>query len=347
MRFLIFGDLQASDGHERCFHDPTIPLQRWRVNQTLDLLARLYKDHGCHGLIDLGDTTDDRQAIPIPTIHAVLKPLERFKGGHNIKLMGNHEQWLKSTSVHPGVMYSHIFKVVENAEVLKFGDVAFACVSYIDDHELLEKSIKEVVAKARKSCTKVVLLGHFSMAGASAHGMTLDDGLDTEDIPKIDMGFLGHIHKHQEIRKGLFYVGSPFQQDFGETNEKKYVAILDTDSMSVEWIDTGMPQYRRMNLEQFKASVREDQEDRYEVRLASFEESKKFYEHPLSNRAIPQYDYIQSSPNQSAVETERKVVQFDVKSLMTAYVDTNPPKEKGLQLESEELIDFGNELIAQ
>jgi hypothetical protein len=55
----------------------------------------------------LGDTTDDRQAIPIPTIHAVLKPLERFKGGHNIKLMGNHEQWLKSPSSRRYV-FSHL-----------------------------------------------------------------------------------------------------------------------------------------------------------------------------------------------------------------------------------------------
>ena len=347
MKFLIFGDLQASDGHERCFNDTTVPLQRWRVNQTLELLTRLYKEHRCSGLIDLGDTTDDRQAIPIPTIHAVLNPLEAFKGGNNIKLMGNHEQWLKSTSVHPGVMYSHIFKVVENAEVLRFGDVAFACVSYIDDQTALKDAIKDVVIKARRSSQKVVFLGHFSLAGASAHGMRLDDGLSIEDVPKIDVGFLGHIHKHQEIRKGLFYVGSPFQQDFGETNETKYVAVLDTDTMTVEWIDTGLPKYRRSNLEQFKASVREDSEDRYEVRLASFEESKEFYAHPLSNRAVPLYDYIQSSPAQSTVEATRGPVQFDVKSLMQAYVEVNPPKDKGLQLDAEELIQFGNELIGQ
>jgi hypothetical protein len=347
MKFLIFGDLQASDGHERCFHDPTVPLQRWRVDQTLKLLSQLYKEHKCDGLIDLGDTTDDRQAIPIPTIHAVLRPLEAFKGGHNIKLIGNHEQWLKSTEVHPGVMYSHVFHVVENAKVVRFGDVAFACVSYIDDQTTLKNAIKDVLEKAGKCCKKVVFLGHFSLAGASAHGMRLDDGLDPSDFPMVGLGFLGHIHKHQEIKKGLFYVGSPFQQDFGETNETKYVAILDTDSMGVEWIDTGLPKYRRSTLEQFKASVKEDSEDRYEVRLASFEESKDFYTHPLSNRAIPTYDYIQSNPGQSVVESTRGPIQFDVQSLMLAYVETNQPKAKGIELGEDELISFGNELIGR
>lgn len=345
MKFLIFGDLQASDGHERCFHDPTLPLQRWRVAKTLELLTHLYRERGCSGLIDLGDTTDDRQAIPIPTIHAVLSPLEAFKGGHNIKLVGNHEQWLKSTAVHPGIMYSHVFDVIENCGVRVVGDVAFACVSYIDDQAALREAINDTIRQARESSHKVIFLGHFSLAGASAHGMRLNDGLPIDDVPVIDIGFLGHIHKHQEIRKGLFYVGSPFQQDFGETNENKYVAILDTNTLHVEWIDTSLPRYRRVNLKQFKDEVQEDSEDRFEVRLASFNESEEFYTNPLSNRAVPIYDYVQSSLAQS--RDTPMPTQFDVQSLMQAYVEANPAKDKGLPLGPDELIQFGNELIAQ
>jgi DNA repair exonuclease SbcCD nuclease subunit len=350
MRFLIYGDLQASDGHERCFNDPTMPLQRWRVNKTMDFLKETYDTHKCDGLIDLGDTTDDRQAIPIPTIHSVLTPLSSFKG-HNIKLMGNHEQWLRSTEVDPGVMYSNIFKVVKSHEVIDFTncEAVFACVSYIDNEEELKKAIVDTVKKAHSKAKgrKVILLGHFAVQGAVAHGLALKDGLANEEIPKVDGAFLGHIHKFQEFKPGHFYVGSPFQQDFGEMNETKYVIVFDTETGQSHQIDTKMPQYRRQTLEQFEATVREESEDRFEVRMKSFEEAQRFYGHSLSHRAVPVYDYVESATNRPNVDKDRKEIVFDVQSLMKAYLENNPPSKKGIDIQEEDLLSFGTELMAK
>jgi|APGre2960657373_1045057.scaffolds.fasta_scaffold03011_2 DNA repair exonuclease SbcCD nuclease subunit len=350
MRFLIYGDLQASDGHERCFNDPTMPLQRWRVNRIMDFLKETYDTYECDGLIDLGDTTDDRQAIPIPTIHSVLTPLSSFKG-KNIKLMGNHEQWLRSTEVHPGVMYNNIFKVVKSHEVIDFPgcEAVFACVSYIDNEEDLKKAIIETVKKAHSAAgnRKVILLGHFTVEGAITHGLALKEGITNEEIPKVDSAFLGHIHKFQEFKPRHFYVGSPFQQNFGEINETKYVVVLDTQSGKAELIDTKMPQYRRHTLDQFEATVREESEDRFEVKMKSFEEAQRFYGHPLSHRAVPVYDYIESATNKPNVETSQKEIVFDVHNLMKAYLENNPPSKKGIDIPQEDLLTFGQELMAQ
>jgi hypothetical protein len=349
MRFLIYGDLQAADGHERCFNDPSMPLQRWRVNTFMEFLKETYKKYGCDGLIDLGDTTDDRQAIPIPTIHSVLTPLSSFASKLNIKLMGNHEQWLRSTEVHPGVMYDGIFKVIKSHGVVNFGSEAvFACVSYIDNEDELKKTLVETIKRAKDVAgnhRKVILLGHFSIQGAMAHGMALKDGLAVDDIPKVDAAFLGHIHKFQQFKPNHFYVGSPFQQDFGELNETKYVVILDTETGKVELVDTKMPQYHRQSLDQFEATVRADSEDRFEVKLKSFEEAQRFYGHPLSHRAIPVYDYIESAPGKSNVETVQNDVVFDVQSLMKAYIQNNPPDKKGIQVMEDDLLAFGQELM--
>ncbi len=349
MRFLIYGDLQAADGHERCFNDPSMPLQRWRVNTFMEFLRETYLSKDCQGLIDLGDTTDDRQAIPIPTIHSVLTPLSKFQG-HNIKLIGNHEQWLRSTEVHPGVMYSGIFTVVKSHEVIDIPgcSAVFACVSYIDNEEELKKTVTETIKAARSVAgkRKVILLGHFSVQGAMAHGMALQDGLVNEDIPKVDAAFLGHIHKFQEFKPKHFYVGSPFQQDFGEINETKYVMVLDTETGRVEPVDTVMPKYHRQTLDQFEATVRAESEDRFEVKLKSFEEAQRFYGHPLSHRAIPVYDYVESAPNQPNVESVHREIVFDVHSLMKAYVENNPPAKKGIDIPDEDLLSFGQDLMS-
>lgn len=349
MRFLIYGDLQAADGHERCFNDLSMPLQRWRVNTFMEFLKETYRKYDCDGLIDLGDTTDDRQAIPIPTIHSVLTPLSTFALKLNIKLMGNHEQWLRSTEVHPGVMYDSIFKVIKSHGVVNFGSEAvFACVSYIDNEDELKKTLVETIKRAKDVAgkhRKVILLGHFSIQGAMAHGMALKDGLAVDDIPEVDAAFLGHIHKFQQFKPNHFYVGSPFQQDFGELNETKYVMVLDTETGKAEAIDTKMPQYHRQSLEQFEATVRQELEDRFEVRLKSFEEAQRFYSNPLCHRAIPVYDYIESAPGQANVETVQKDVTFDVKSLMKSYIKNNPPDKKGIQVIEEDLLAFGQELM--
>jgi hypothetical protein len=40
------------------------------------VLREIYVEHGCDGLVDLGDTTDDRSSIPVPTIDALIsKPV--------------------------------------------------------------------------------------------------------------------------------------------------------------------------------------------------------------------------------------------------------------------------------
>jgi hypothetical protein len=346
MKFLVFSDLQASDGsHERCFKDPTVPLQRWRVETTLELLQKIYKEHQCDGLIDLGDTTDDRQAIPIPTIHSILSRLSYFSGGANVKLVGNHEQWLKSTNVHPGIMYSGVFQVVEKSDVIEFVGcpVVFACVSHIDDIDELQREVSSVLKRAATKNKPVVLLGHMTVNGCTAHGMTIDGGICKASIEKPDLCLLGHIHKHQRVSNNTYYIGSPFQQNYGESTEDKFVAILDTTRLTLKWIETRLPRYYRCTLAEFEKSVLEDSEDRYQVQIKSPEEATRFYAHPLSARAHPLYEY--ASQAEVVVEGETPVDDgFTLDGLLKDYVAKYSPTSAGLQIQGEDLIQTGLEL---
>jgi len=110
MKLLVFGDLQACENSEHCFHDPSKPLQIFRVEKLLQLLADIKGAEPVDGLVDLGDTTDDRSSISIRTLQTVIPGLSTFKDtqAHNIKLIGNHEQSFKSVRVHPGLSLIHI-----------------------------------------------------------------------------------------------------------------------------------------------------------------------------------------------------------------------------------------------
>jgi len=61
--------------------------------------------------------------------------------------------------------------------------------------------------------------------------------------------FSGHFHKFQE-NKNIVYVGSPFQQNFGETGEEKGFVVLETDDLSWTFEKYKFaPVYKKENIE--------------------------------------------------------------------------------------------------
>lgn len=300
MKALVYSDLQATESSVNCFCDPLCNLQRWRVNRFYKKLHRIYREHGCSALWDLGDTTDDRTAVSIPTLQAVLSSLASFPGPKdNIKLIGNHEQWIKNAQIHTGHIYEAFFEVVcaESVCVHKTGNTHVVCCPFpADENEF----IKEL--KAIEGDRSTILLGHFQVKGCSMNSGPALSGVPKDLLSKFGLVLLGHIHKPQSLSTRIHYVGSPFQQNFGEANENKRVGIVDTDSLEVVWVPIdNMPQYAEVDLDAFKRMVNENSEDRFKVILSTPEEAAEFYAHPLSPRgeAIIAYIHAEESVPQS------------------------------------------------
>lgn len=154
--------------------------------------------------------------------------------------------------------------------------------------------------------------------------------------------FLGHVHKPQTLFENAYYIGSPFQQNFGESGEQKRVAIYDTESDVVEWVEVDfLPKYREVSFEIWEAEVNEQSEDRYKVILANQDETEEFYAHPLSGRAIPTYAYQLQEEHQDSSEN----VAVDTESILKTYVDRHPPSATGLLIDEDELYSIGLSIV--
>ncbi len=341
MRALVYADLQATDGHERCFTDPTRPLQLYRIDRLFGELKRIYKEHRCDALWDLGDTTDDRAAIPVPVIDVVCDHLEDFHGKWNLKLVGNHEQFLRDTKVHAGKMFRSYFTVIDTCRVFKVENVNIICVSFHDD---LQAILDFLNADFR---SPTLLLGHFQLAGCQMSSGTALAGVPRTALSVADVSLLGHIHKPQSIGN-IHYVGSPFQQHWGEAGENKRVAIVDirsNGSISIEWVPlTGFPRYRQVTFEEFVSSVKEESEDRYKVILRSLEQTEEYYAHPLANRADEViYDYEQAVVAVNGTETE--AMPRTRTDILKRYMALHPPQ--GISLDPELMLHYGDDLLLQ
>lgn len=349
MRLLAFADLQATVGTERRFSNPNASLQMYRVKKFYRVLGELFESLKADGIICLGDQTDDRSAIPIPAINAVLEGLERFRGASllNLKIVGNHEQYQKSTRITCAKLFEGIFKVFDHVDTLKVGKCGFVLAPFPPpDRDAYHTEVQNAIKTLRGQVEKVVLLGHFPIAGSQICGGELPRGISASILDGADVALLGDIHRPQKIRKGAWYVGSPFQQDFGESGESKRIALLDTEQYSVEWIKMeGFPLYQHVDIKAFTELVKEDSEDRFRVTLRSSEEVEKFYAHPLSHRAEPEYAFEED--RETEVESPKVPTDWSFTSAVDRYANRVSPKDKGIDLDPEEMTQFGAELAGR
>jgi DNA repair exonuclease SbcCD nuclease subunit len=354
MKVLVYGDLQATDGHQRCYNNPSLPLQLWRVSRFYDLAEKIFVRHKCQALWDAGDLTDDRSSIPIPAIAGLIESLERFKGfENNLKVVGNHEQFLRDTTIHVGKLFTPFFQLVEETAVKSIFDgrlidgasgnpVILAC-SYPASNKAASDFIYTESLRAKRRGKSVIVLGHVQVIGCRMGSGLAAEGVPSEAFEHVDLGLLGHVHSRQRIKgTNTWYIGSPFQQDFGEADEDKFVAVVDLESLALEWVKiSGFPEYRTVSFEQFKQLSNSRSEDRFKVSLASPKEAEEFFSHPLASRPEPIYSY---ELGESRVDGELQPILSGDEALRE-YVKLVPPVSRGIQVSDEELLDLGRQLL--
>lgn len=340
MRLLCYADLQATDGDDLCFTQPNVTLQHYRVAKFFTDIARITKEQRCTGIVDLGDTTDDRTSIPWPTVEVIGSGISKLKDLDMWKITGNHEQYLRDISINNRRLFDPHFAVIDNRKVWAMNGWAAFFVSYPADHtELTEWLIQKAreVGRGPK-----VLFGHFQVQGAFYQGGKALTGVPLEALKPFHLSLLGHIHLPQSLSDNVHYVGSPFQQDWGETGQLKRVAIFDSDAMTLNWVPMeGYPEYHEITYEEF-CQIDHSGEDRYRVVLGNHEETEAFFHHPHFNRATAKYAYDEKPAQENAENSD----DWSTEGIMRRYIKTVPLNKVGINLTDDEMLEMAQQITS-
>lgn len=188
-------------------------------------------------LFFLGDLFDNRNSINIRIKNAVIDLFNKLKNFKIYMIVGNHDCYFNTTteinSLKMFEQFSNI-TVIKEITTIDINGTKIVMVPWIVDSD---NFIKEF-----SSITGDLCFGHFNILGANMNKVKRsEDGLSkTIFDDKFKKVFSGHFHIRSKQKKGkseIVYLGSPFQLNRGDANERRGFVSLNIKTTDYEYID--------------------------------------------------------------------------------------------------------------
>lgn len=200
-----------------------------------------FKQRGIKDILIPGDIFHDRNDIAVNTLHVATDIFDIFRNFNIVITVGNHDAYYRDNSTVNSVSilrgWSNI-TVIDKLLVTNFKNKKIAFCPWGQD-------ITEV-----PECDLIV--GHFEINSFKMNAFKVcTAGAKASDFTdRAKLTISGHFH-HRDERKykngTILYVGSPYQQDWGDYNTTKGLYILDLESLKYEFIENNIsPKYTKI-----------------------------------------------------------------------------------------------------
>jgi DNA repair exonuclease SbcCD nuclease subunit len=214
MEALIFSDLHYQE-------HPEFPFQEV-ADGVLKQIEEYINKNKIPYVIHLGDLFNSRMKMPVRLISALSKIF------YIVKQEGRTIFLLKGNSLHDGDkedyngnLFQSVIKI-DTPNVVTFEDYLIFFLPY-NSKNLLINQINNWKKKFSDETKSKILMTHFGLEGATINDYEVlnQETLSKKDLIWFDFVFAGHFHKHQEVWKNAWQVGSPYRVSFAEKDDKK------------------------------------------------------------------------------------------------------------------------------
>jgi DNA repair exonuclease SbcCD nuclease subunit len=234
------------------------------LDWTLDKAIAYDAEH----IIITGDLFEDPK--PHPSLIAIVIAWLKKCQAHYVQvhiILGNHDM-LRSGSVFTSSldiiseMDLEGIYVYKTIDTIMLGSSAFTLVPFRDRKSFSVALNEDALNLIRDSLVyeltsipisyKKFLIGHLAIEGAIPVGDEIDDITNELYCPVnmfegYDYVWMGHVHKPQIMQNGsvhkphIAHIGSMDVSNFGETDQKKRIVIIDCDSLSQDYFIEYLP----------------------------------------------------------------------------------------------------------
>ncbi|KAL6073890.1 ABC transporter AbcH.3 [Balamuthia mandrillaris] len=204
-------------------------------------------------VVFLGDFFHHRNVVMVPHIDILMREFQLWyeQGVRAVFIPGNHDQVSLDGKVHALSLLSAFPNIRVATEPLLDREDRVAFLPWREEAESQTRLFK-MLREEQEKCDQRpwTIFAHAEVGGSVSNGGHLVKGrVNRTDIEAVSRAcYLGHFHKRQQIGDRIWYLGSPFQQNFGEAGQPKGVAVISLDRVEPQFVDwDDMPRHHIIN----------------------------------------------------------------------------------------------------
>jgi DNA repair exonuclease SbcCD nuclease subunit len=213
---------------------------------------------GVRHILHLGDVLDKQKQVNF----LVLEEFQRVFIGNILSrpgltadiLIGNHDVYYRNTSEHNSLraIFQHIttdsrIRFVLTPEFVTRGGIGIHLAPWVGTDEMDNFRQSLLPSSSFSSHQSSVLAGHLEVQTFALNGgAIMEHGLQPSEIAHYKMVLSGHFHSRQ-TKGNIHYIGTPYQLDWGDYGQPKGFAILDTETLSLDYINNSAITYHQFH----------------------------------------------------------------------------------------------------
>lgn len=222
------------------------------VENIFDQAVHYYQKNGITNFIFIGDFFTSRKAQSLNVLLAAKRIFDQLKilKINFVCIPGNHDKVdLDSESSYLDVFLDEGF-IVRNYTFEIINDFCFHFLPYFKESgevysNYLKAANNNFYDRANK---KNILFTHIAVTGVKNNdGSVVENELNTSLFKNFDSVFVGHYHNKSQVGTNVHYIGSAFQNNFGEDDQKGFTILYDDGSH--EQVQSEFPKYIKVKVD--------------------------------------------------------------------------------------------------
>ncbi len=233
MRLLLTSDSQAERSN--------LDLCEQSLEELLAAAAKYRPDAIIHG----GDAKDSYSPVDVLVVNFWVRAIKKItSAGYPFYInLGNHDRISQSQETRNWFPVLRAAGAIATTKpsVKKIGDGHVAFLPFTANKQQEHEWADTLARETNKLGGFRALVFHCEVAGAKM-GVTAANGITPEDLrcKNYEVCLGGHLHEHQLVEENVWYIGSPFCQDWSEANQTKGLVLYDSVK-GVKQLKTSIP----------------------------------------------------------------------------------------------------------
>lgn len=241
---LLLADLHLHERKEFGVMDGEISSRLKEGLSIIEQIGGLVDKHNISEVIVLGDIFELKDRVPNHVLVAFAESLHKIHSPIKV-LLGNHDFKVKRYSSLKLFSLGDLFTLIDRPTYMKLSNgLRVGFLPFFREYTDFEFFWERLHNQSEFD----LFCFHQAIPGVVYKSKNKIPGTFNLTMFRDTLYLAGHIHQHCQVGDKIMYLGSPYQVNFNEVGDKKYVWLLDSKIMKLRPVELDYPRFVTTNI---------------------------------------------------------------------------------------------------